>query len=125
MRADGADPTGPQPLAGITSGMRVIDAAGEEVGTVAGVTRGDPNAVTVQEPSGGPGVLAGQAPHPSRGDEPDLPADLAARLLRTGYLKVAGHGLLTTHYYVSADQIARVCDVVQLRATRAQLAARD
>ncbi len=114
--------TSSDPIRQVTSGMRVIDAAGEEVGTVAEVSVGDPNAVTAQEPVTGPGVLAGKIPHTERGDEPDVPADIAARLMRSGYLKVASHGLLSAHHYVEADQIADVNEVVELTVTRAQLA---
>jgi hypothetical protein len=61
-------------------------------------------------------------PHTESGDEPDVPPDLAARLLRTGYLKVDSRGLLTHDLYVEADQIAEVNqDVVELTVERAHL----
>ena len=117
-------PTSPDPINLVTSGMRVIDANGEEVGTVIDAVPGDPNAVTAQDPSGGGGgVLAGKVPHTEDGDEPELPADLAARLLRTGYLKVHGRALLTEDLYVGAEQIAGVRDdEVQLSVPQERLA---
>lgn len=115
-------PTSPDPIAQITTGMQVVDAAGEEVGTVAEVRLADPNAVTAQEPPTGDGVLSGKVPHTEDGDEPDVPADLAARLLREGYVKVDGHRLLADDLYVAADQIGTVTqDVVTLAVPRGQL----
>jgi len=115
--------TSTDPIGRVTSGMRVVDVAGEEVGAVVTVTPGDPNAVTAQDPpDSGSGVLAGKVPHTEDGDEPDVPPDVAARLLRTGYLKVDGGGPRGRGLYVQADQIADVTgDVVALAVTRAGL----
>ncbi|HEY0699460.1 MAG TPA: hypothetical protein VGD43_16815 [Micromonospora sp.] len=125
MRADQM-PTSPDPIAQVTSGMRVVDSAGDEVGTVADVRTGDPNAVAAQEPAHGHGVLGARIPHTEAGDEPHLPADLAAHLLRTGYVKVDGHGLLTRELYVEAGQIADVrADVVELTVPASELAHRS
>jgi hypothetical protein len=115
-------PSRPHPIAQVNPGMRVVDRAGEEVGEVVTVRTGDPNAVTAQEPPTGHGVLSGKVPHPDGhhhrrdgDDEPDVPADLAARLLRVGYLTVDARGLFARDVYVSADEIARVRDdVVEL-----------
>ncbi|MFK3981654.1 hypothetical protein ACI2K4_14900 [Micromonospora sp. NPDC050397] len=116
-------PTSPEPIAQVTEGMRVIDPVGEEVGTVVAVRLGDPNAVTAQDPPDRNGLLGAQVPHTAEGDEPDVPPDLAARLLRTGYLKVDSEGLLARDLYVEADQIAQVDrDVVELAVSRAELA---
>ena len=115
-------PISPEPIAQVTNGMRVIDPDGEEVGTVIAVRLADPNAVTAQDPPSGHGVLGDRVPHTEYGDEPDVPADLAARLLRSGYLKVDSRGLLTHDLYVEADQIAEVNqDVVELAVDRAYL----
>jgi hypothetical protein len=115
-------PTSPEPIAQVSSGMRVIDADGEEVGTVDTVKMGDPNAVTVQAPpTGGGGMLSAMA-SAVPADEPDVPADAAARLMRAGYVKVDGVGLLTGAIYVTADQVADVTDdVVQLRVRPSDL----
>jgi hypothetical protein len=115
-------PRSPDPIAQVTSGMRVIDPDGAEVGTVIAVRLGDPNAVTAQDPPTGHGLLGDRVPHTESGDEPDVPPDLAARMLRTGYLKVDSRGLLTRDVYVEADQIAEVNqDVVELTVDRAYL----
>ncbi|MGN9889466.1 hypothetical protein [Micromonospora sp. L31] len=94
----------------VTTGMRVIDTAGVEVGTVDLVQRGDPNAVTVQAPTADPGGSLDELIEAAAVEEPDVPADLAARLLRTGYLKVSTELARTGAVYVLADQIAAVTD---------------
>jgi hypothetical protein len=115
-------PISPEPIAQVTSGMRVIDLGGEEVGTVAAVRIGDPNAVTAQAPPTGTGVLSDRVPHTEEGDEPDVPPDIAARLLRAGYLKVDSAGLFARDLYVEADQIAEVNqDVVELAVDKTGL----
>ncbi|TDC82050.1 hypothetical protein E1193_12965 [Micromonospora sp. KC606] len=97
-------------LSRVTTGMRVVDAVGVEVGTVDLVERGDPNAVTVQAPTAGPGSRLDELIEAAAAEEPDVPADLAARLLRTGYLKVSTGLARTGAVYVLADQIAAVTD---------------
>jgi hypothetical protein len=115
-------PTSPDPIAQVTTGMQVIDAEGAEVGTVVAATPADPNAVTAQEPPEGEGALAGKVPHTEDGDEPEVPADLAARLLRVGYLKVDGRGPLARDLYIGADRIAGVTPgVVELTVPRERL----
>ncbi|MFC7549188.1 hypothetical protein [Plantactinospora sp. GCM10030261] len=118
-------PTTAHPIAQVNTGMMVIDATGAEVGRVIEVRTGDPNAVTVQEPPTGDGVLGDAVPHTGtgNGDEPDVPADLAARLLREGYVKVDAPELLADDVYVAAGQIERVAeDVVVLGVSGDQLA---
>ncbi|MFF0719007.1 hypothetical protein [Micromonospora sp. NPDC003816] len=94
----------------VTTGMRVVDAAGLDVGTVDLVQRGDPNAVTVQAPTADPGSSLDELIESAATEEPDVPADLAARLLRTGYLKVSTELVPTGAVYVLADQINTVVD---------------
>ncbi|WKU03580.1 hypothetical protein [Micromonospora sp. HUAS LYJ1] len=94
----------------ITTGMRVVDTAGVEIGTVDLVQRGDPNAVTVQAATADPGGSLDELIESVAVEEPDVPADLAARLLRTGYLKVSTELARTGAVYVLADQIATVTD---------------
>jgi hypothetical protein len=103
----------PSPITQVAEGMRVIDADGAEVGVVDYVRLSDPDAVTVQAPVDGSAVsdLAGSTAF----EEPDVPPDVAARLLRGGYLKVDGEEPFDVAVYVEADQIDDVRDgVVQL-----------
>jgi hypothetical protein len=108
----------------VTTGMHVVDATGAGIGRVSAVQPGDPNAVTAQEPPAGDGVLEHRVPHPEQGDEPTVPADLAARLLRTGYLRVTRDGAASGDLYVAAGQITAVRgDVVELTVPRDALPA--
>ncbi|MFD6563520.1 hypothetical protein [Micromonospora profundi] len=94
----------------ITTGMPVVDVAGTEIGTVDLVQRGDPNAVTVQSPTADPGSSLDELIEATAVEEPDVPADLAARLLHTGYLKVSTESADVEAVYVPADRIAAVAD---------------
>ncbi|PWU43901.1 hypothetical protein DLJ46_28825 [Micromonospora globispora] len=99
----------------ITTGMRVIDSTGVEIGTVDLVQRGDPNAVTVQgPPTADPGSSLDELIESTAVEEPDVPADLAARLLHSGYLKVSTDLARTGAVYVLAERIAAVTDGVRL-----------
>ena len=108
----------------VRSGMKVVDSDGKELGTVEFVKLGDPQAATTegQEPDPRPGVvpiLADVFTDP----EPDLPPALAARLVRTGFVKVDAKGWFSRDLYVTPDQVARVeGDVVHLRADCGALA---
>lgn len=115
-------PHRPSPVAEVTTGMRVVDADGEQVGTVDIVRLGDPNAVTVQAPATDAGGTLAEMVSSAAVEEPDVPADAAARLLRRGYVKVDGDRPLDGAFYVEADQIADVGqDVVRLNVAIADL----
>ncbi|WP_091090712.1 hypothetical protein [Micromonospora nigra] len=91
--------------------MRVVDPGGVEVGVVDLVQRGDPNAVTVQAaPTADPGGSLDELIESAAVEEPDVPADLAARLLRSGYLKVSTDLVPAGAVYVLAEQIDTVTD---------------
>ena len=94
----------------VTTGMRVVDSTGVEIGTVDLVQRGDPTAVTVQAPTADPGSSLDELIESTAVEEPDVPADLAARLLHSGYLKVSTELARTGAVYVLADRIAAVTD---------------
>lgn len=99
-----------QTISRITTGMPVIDVDGVEVGTVDLVQRGDPNAVTVQTPTADPGSSLDELIESTAVREPDVPADLAARLMHGGYLKVSTELAGTGAVYVPADWIGTVTD---------------
>ncbi|GAB3056507.1 hypothetical protein [Micromonospora schwarzwaldensis] len=111
----------------ITTGMRVVDSTGVEVGTVDLVQRGDPAAVTVEAPAPvDPGSSLDELIESAAVDEPDVPADLAARLLREGYLKVSTGPADAGAVYVLADRIAAVADgAVRLSVPAAELPAAE
>jgi hypothetical protein len=98
-------PTEPTPIAQVNTGMRVFDAAGEEIGTVTAVK------------------MPGTAPEAAV----DLPSADAGRLTRAGYVQV-DTGLLSRDLYVEAGQVANVDEggdgmdgVVTLSVTREQV----
>ena len=85
----------------IPVGMRVVDAAGEDAGTI----------TAVQE--GGTQV------------RPDLPAGIAEMLMGTGYLRINGSGALSNDTYADESHIAAVTSgdpgTVTLRVNRGEL----
>jgi hypothetical protein len=113
-----------RPIAQVIPGMTVLDSTGVEVGKVETVKMGDPEAVTTEGQDAGEseGVVRALADS-IFGAEPDVPGPLAARLLRLGYLKVDGKGLLEADRYVARDEIAEVADnTVRLNVRKDQLA---
>jgi hypothetical protein len=94
--------TDPQPLAQVTVGMTVVDAAGAEVGAVTAVQT--------------PGTEV----------RPDAPAGIAEHLMSAGYVRIDGTGFLTNDVYAAGDEITEVVEagpgVVNLRVPREELA---
>jgi hypothetical protein len=125
----------------IQHGMKVVDAAGENVGSVDYVKMGDPEAVTDRgEVSGEPSVGFGAEPRlggdgsgiggggigapvfwPGGGGEPNVPEPIYSRLIRDGYFKISGHFLGKSHY-AEAGWVAGVNgDTVTLNVPRDRL----
>jgi len=77
-------PSEPLPIAQVTTGMSVVDAAGEEVGTVTDVK------------------MSGTA------TPDDVPDELRARLAGEGFLRVGGSGLMAGDFYVAGPQVTGV-----------------
>lgn len=115
-----SDAMGNDLLSRVREGMRVLDAAGDEVGTVATVKMGDPGAATIgADAPADPGFFAGIF---GADTEPDIPEPLRSRLLRHGFIKIDGKGWLDTDRYVPADLIAGLAsDTVRLSATKERL----
>lgn len=79
------EPARPLPIARVTTGMTVVDAAGEEVGTV-----------TAVEMPGTPSA-------------PDLPDEQRGPLVEAGYLRAEASGLLSSAaFYAGGWQIGEV-----------------
>jgi hypothetical protein len=125
----GTTATGPITL--VREGMTVVDASGEELGTVDQVQMGDPTAVTTQgqdagddggvfaAPVGatggsgsglgaGGGGLAAPLAASGVGGDLDLPEAFGADLRRVGFVKIDGKGLFDRDRYAAADEIADV-----------------
>jgi hypothetical protein len=115
-------------IARIQEGMRVIDAAGDEIGKVKYVQMGDSEAVTTAGNEQRPTDLLGRIASDTGLDdsEPDVPSPLRTSLRRTGYVKISGHGLTDPDRYASSDQVGDVSgDTVRLTVSRADLATKS
>jgi hypothetical protein len=112
------------PLAQVREGMRVVDAADQDVGRVDIVAFGDAEATTAQGDERPHDLIHAAAEAFAPGErEPDVPEPLRSRLVRGGYIKIDGPGVLDTDRYVPADQVGGVSnDRVYLRVRKEQLA---
>lgn len=96
------------PLVDVHEGMTVVDAAGEDVGTVERVKLGSSNAVSTD---GGHTDDAGLFRwFVSTG--PEVPEPARQQFLRYGYLQVDGGGLPDNDVYVRGDRVSSVSDGV-------------
>jgi hypothetical protein len=126
MEGPGSDRREEELFAPIREGMKVVDAAGEDVGKVKDIAMGDPEAVTTegQEMRPAEGGIVGdfaRAVTDSAG-EPDVPEPFRSQLIRTGYIKVDAKGWFRKDRYVPAEFVAAVeGDVVRLSVTRDDL----
>jgi hypothetical protein len=104
--------------------MRVVDAADQDVGRVDIVAFGDAEATTAQGDERPHDLIHAAAEAFAPGErEPDVPEPLRSRLVRGGYIKIDGPGVLDTDRYVPADQVGGVSnDRVYLRVRKEQLA---
>lgn len=115
-----AVPGGSAPITAIRRGMTVVDLAGEHVGTVQLVQAGDPEAAASEGQAAG-GLVA-EAKRTFRSGEPRVPAELAPQLVRVGFVKVDGRGILGRDVYVAAVQVKDVVDdVVHLGVSQTEL----
>jgi hypothetical protein len=104
-------------LKGIKPGMEVENPLGERIGSVTFVHFGDSDSTDLW--SRGPG-MKGERLAAQIGAEPvpDVPPDIADRMLRVGYIKIDDkrHFRRDHHYYVMPGDIASVkARVVRLR----------
>jgi hypothetical protein len=108
------------PIAAVRRGMTVVDLAGERVGVVELVQAGDPEAAASEGQA--PGGLVAEAKRVLGTGEPRVPAELASQLVRVGYVKVDGRGILGRDVYVAAVQVKDVVDgVVHLGVSQTEL----
>lgn len=106
----------------LRDGMRVVDAAGVEVGTIGLIRFGDPAAAQViQAPSHFEGsVIATDVVR----SEPRVPEPLRGSLLQLGFVRIDErlHLRPDHHYYVQPQQIAAIDgDTVSLAVTKREL----
>ncbi|MCX2948903.1 hypothetical protein [Lentzea sp. NEAU-D7] len=111
----------PDPMTNVEVGMRVVDSEDEELGTVAEVKFGDPEAITA-EGQRSPRGMTEHVVNSFTGSEPDVHPQLEGRLLRTGYIKIDAKGLFATDLYAGTEQIHHVDpDGVRLAVPRGRL----
>ncbi len=109
------------PIAAVRQGMTVVDLAGERVGVVQLVRAGEPEAAVSEDQVDG-GLVAEAKRAFRSGDEPRVAAELASQLVRVGYVKVDGRGILGRDVYVAAVQVKDVVDdVVHLGVSQVEL----
>ena len=112
----------------VQEGMRVVDAAGEDLGKVEYLQMGDPEAVTTEGNDHRPDGLVGRVLERALPDEsePDVPDPLRTKLQRTGYVKIGGHGIGGKARYVSSERVSEVSDdTVRLSVRKSDLAKED
>src|SRR5262245_41876376 len=116
-----------QPLEQVTEGMKVVDAAGAEIGTVEFISMGDPGAATsegndIRYSQGNlltdiAEAISDELP------EPQLPEPLRSRFLIAGFIKIDGGGLGDSDWYASSDMLQGVSeDTVRLKVGKDALA---
>jgi len=111
--------TGPIDLA--VTGMRVVDANGDELGKVDDIKMGDPGAASTRGEQYDDGDLVEDIGRAVFGDS-DLPEQIREDLIRVGYIRVDGKGWFDTDYFVAANEISRVeGDTVHLSVAKEAL----
>jgi hypothetical protein len=112
------------PIEYVHKGMRVVDAVGDDIGTVDIVKMGDHQAATIQGEADTYDSMTDRLATVFGWDnEPDLPPQLAAHLLRVGFIKIDTKGLFSKNRYVAADHIAGVSgDTVRLTVNKDNMA---
>ncbi len=119
---DDADSQPSAALQEVRSGMRVVDAAGNEIGTVETVKMGDPEAVTTRGSASVPTDPVVAIAASVFGYEADVPEAKRSQLLRYGYIKVDGAGLSDSDRYVRGDRVRGVSgDTVILSVSKDRL----
>jgi hypothetical protein len=115
------------PLARIHEGMHVVDSAGQEVGRVAMIQMGDPEAATTagnEDRDTGPLQKLAEAFGGHR--EPDVHEPLRSKLVRTGFVKIDSPNLMAGDRYVPTDYVRDVSeDRVELSVRRGQVVTED
>jgi hypothetical protein len=107
----------------VWEGMPVMDSEGQLIGSVKFAQAGDPAASAVTEDKPFVEESLNQAfARALTAVEPRVTPGVAVKLVRQGFLKVAGAGLMDHDRYVAVDQIASADDdVVRLAAKADQV----
>jgi hypothetical protein len=112
----------------IREDMDVVDQSGDKIGKVRLVKMGDPEAATAAGQTNGVegNSIIGDLGEVVEGTEPGLPAPLAERLLREGFVRINPKGLFHHDLYASSQQVERVDEeTVYLNVDKDSLATRS
>lgn len=111
------------PIARAHEGMRVVDAAGTNIGQVQEVSMGDPQSVTsAGQGSSERGVIAAAVHIFDGGDQ--LSPQAHERLARLGYVRIDTAGMFEGDRYAASDQLDDIVDgVLYLTVEKDQLLA--
>ena len=105
----------------VREGMRVVDAKGDDIGTVEEFKMGDPEAMTTRGNESHPGE-----PVWPDDDEPKVPEPIRSDLLRMGFVKIDTGDIFDRDLYVRADVVDAVSnDTVTLTLPKERLAHED
>jgi hypothetical protein len=88
--------------------MSVIDARGEDLGTVEFVRAADPKAAAFEDRVAAIHGLICLGIGSIVGVEPKVPPEMALKLFREGYVKIAAPHFWAESYYAAASAIERV-----------------
>ncbi|WP_298456777.1 hypothetical protein [uncultured Cellulomonas sp.] len=113
---------GGEPIRDVREGMRVVDSAGDEVGTVSQVRMSDPGSATTEgQGMGRSSGLVGAVADAFVGGG-GLPEQEQERLVRLGFVRIDAGGVFSGDRYAASDEIAAVTqDAVQLSVARDRL----
>jgi hypothetical protein len=108
------------PIVGVREGMKVLDANGDDVGSVRRVRMGDPEAVTDRgQVMEGADTWWDDIANALFGPDADLPESTRHEYERVGFIQIDARGIFNADYLASALQIAGVSsDEVRLNVDR-------
>lgn len=102
---------GPEgPISKVQPGMTVIDASGQELGTVDDIRMADAGTTTAEGQGSADGGNAFSWLAGAFGFTSGLSRQAQERLARTGYIRVDASGAFSGHRYVEASKITQVSD---------------
>lgn len=109
-------------IAMVQEGMTVRDATGEELGTVERVKMGNPDTATTRGSTNQRDTPLVDIVASAFGAGDDVPEPKRSQLLRYGFIRIDGAGLMDSDRFVRADKIKQVAgDTVMLAVSKDQL----
>lgn len=117
-------PADDRPISWVREGMTVQDASGQHLGTVERVEIGNANAVTAQGNASAHDDIVTDVISAALGGDAEVPEPKRSQLLRLGFIRIDGSGLMDADRFVRSDHIENVSgNTVKLSVTKEQLLA--